>query len=143
MLKAAKVTASAPDGSPFNLGAHLETGNVDAVPSLRGVPGKVVESGGSVVVLYRAPELAKGCSMWKLEHRRSAIEAVIGHMKTDGRLGRNLPKGRDSYRLVLEWLRIALVRIMAAMLSAVRLRLWPHSAPRPEAGFFTDDGLKP
>ena len=51
--------------------------------------------------------------------RRSAIEAVIGHMKTDGHLGRCYLKGRDgdaanailtavghNLRLVLTWLRI-------------------------------------
>jgi IS5 family transposase len=51
--------------------------------------------------------------------RRSAIEAVIGHMKTDGRLDRNFLKGREgdrinailvgagyNYRLVLKWLRL-------------------------------------
>jgi IS5 family transposase len=66
--------------------------------------------------------------------RRSAIEAVIGHMKTDGRLDRNFLKGRDgdrinailvgagyNYRLVLKWLRILLARIMAAILKAMPL----------------------
>ena len=51
--------------------------------------------------------------------RRSAIEAVIGHMKTDGHLGRCYLKGRDgdatnailtavghNLRLVLTWLRL-------------------------------------
>ena len=51
--------------------------------------------------------------------RRSAIEAVIGHLKTDGHLGRCYLKGRDgdaanvilsavghNLRLVLAWLRI-------------------------------------
>ncbi len=65
--------------------------------------------------------------------RRSAIEAVIGHMKNDGRLGRNFLKGRDgdkinailagagyNYRLVLKWLRLLLARIMAAILNAMR-----------------------
>ncbi len=65
--------------------------------------------------------------------RRSAIEAVIGHLKTDGRLGRNFLKGRDgdrinailvgagyNYRLVLKWLRRLFARIMAAILKAMR-----------------------
>jgi IS5 family transposase len=65
--------------------------------------------------------------------RRSAIEAVIGHMKTDGRLGRNFLKGSDgdrinailvgagyNYRLVLKWLRLLIARIMAAILNAMR-----------------------
>jgi IS5 family transposase len=66
--------------------------------------------------------------------RRSAIEAVIGHMKTDGRLDRNFLNGRDgdkinailvgagyNYRLVLKWLRLLLARIMAAILKAMPL----------------------
>jgi len=66
--------------------------------------------------------------------RRSAVEAVIGHLKCDGRLGRNYLKGRDgdktnailagagyNYRLVLKWLRLLLARIMAAILGACRL----------------------
>lgn len=60
--------------------------------------------------------------------RRSAIEAVIGHMKTDGHLERNFLKGRDgdhanavlsavgyNLRLVLSWLRLLLRRITAAI----------------------------
>ena len=60
--------------------------------------------------------------------RRSAIEPVIGHMKNDGRLGRNFLKGRQgdrinavlagagyNYRLVLKWLKLLLVRIIIAL----------------------------
>ncbi len=66
--------------------------------------------------------------------RRSAVEAVIGHLKCDGRLGRNYLKGRDgdkinailagagyNYRLVLKWLRLLFARIMRAILAAFRL----------------------
>ena len=79
--------------------------------------------------------------------RRSALKATIGHMKTDGRLGRfvgltrrhwrhgssSLLKGRDgdrinailvgagyNYRLVLKWLRLLLARIMAVILKAIQ-----------------------
>ena len=61
--------------------------------------------------------------------RRSAIEAVIGHMKNDGHLGRCYLKGRDgdaanliltavghNLRLVLAWLRILLRLILTAFL---------------------------
>ena len=61
--------------------------------------------------------------------RRSAIEAVIGHMKTDGHLGRCFLKGRAgdaanvilsavgyNLRLVLAWLRIILRAILLALL---------------------------
>ena len=60
--------------------------------------------------------------------RRSAIEAVIGHMKTDGHLGRCYLKGRNgdaanvvlsavghNLRLVLAWLRILLRLILIAL----------------------------
>ncbi len=63
--------------------------------------------------------------------RRSAIEAVIGHCKTDGHLGRNFLKGRlgdqinavmsavgYSLRLILKWLRKLLVQIIAFCFSA-------------------------
>lgn len=64
--------------------------------------------------------------------RRSAIEAVIGHCKTDGHLGRNFLKGRlgdqinavmsavgYNLRLILKWLRKILCRILAAILNAI------------------------
>ena len=60
--------------------------------------------------------------------RRSAIEAVIGHCKTDGHLGRNFLKGRSgdhinavmsavgyNMRLILKWLRHLLCLIIAAI----------------------------
>jgi transposase, IS5 family len=60
--------------------------------------------------------------------RRSAIEAVIGHMKTDGHLGRCYLSGRNgdaanvilsavghNLRLVLAWLRILLRLILIAL----------------------------
>ena len=63
--------------------------------------------------------------------RRAAIEAVIGHLKTDGHMGRNFLKGRHgdranavltavghNLRLVLRWLRIFLRQILAAILNA-------------------------
>jgi transposase, IS5 family len=61
--------------------------------------------------------------------RRSAVEAVIGHMKNDGHLGRCYLKGRDgdatnviltavgyNLRLVLAWLRVLLRLILTALL---------------------------
>ncbi len=60
--------------------------------------------------------------------RRSAVEAVIGHLKTDGHMDRNYLKGRDrdhanavltatghNLRLVVKWLRTLLRRILAAI----------------------------
>ncbi|HZD52364.1 MAG TPA: IS5 family transposase, partial [Woeseiaceae bacterium] len=67
--------------------------------------------------------------------RRSAIEAAIGHMKTDGHLGRNFLRGRDgdyanavltavgyNFRLILSWLRLLLCRILEALLTAFSLQ---------------------
>jgi IS5 family transposase len=63
--------------------------------------------------------------------RRSAIEAVIGHMKNDGHLGRCYLKGRNgdaanailtavgyNLRLVLVWLRMLLRLILTALLQS-------------------------
>ncbi len=64
--------------------------------------------------------------------RRSAIEAVIGHCKTDGHLGRNFLHGRRgdrinavmsavgyNLRLILKWLRKLLRKIIAAICAAI------------------------
>jgi IS5 family transposase len=61
--------------------------------------------------------------------RRSAIEAVIGHMKTDGHLGRCYLKGRQgdaanailtaagyNLRLILAWLKLLIRLILSALL---------------------------
>jgi len=66
--------------------------------------------------------------------RRSAIEAVIGHCKTDGHLDRNFLKGRlgdrinavmsavgYNLRLILKWLRKLLRKIIAAIEAAITL----------------------
>jgi transposase, IS5 family len=66
--------------------------------------------------------------------RRSAIEPVIGHMKTDGHLGRCHLKGREgdaanvvltaighNLRLVLAWLRLLLRLILLALCRALAL----------------------
>lgn len=67
--------------------------------------------------------------------RRSAIEAVIGHMKTDGHLGRCYLKGREgdaantilsavghNFRLILAWLKLLLPLILATLLQALATR---------------------
>jgi IS5 family transposase len=72
--------------------------------------------------------------------RRSAIEPVIGHLKSGGSLGRNFLKGRHgdranpilaatghNLRLVLRWLRI-LLRLLSAAFSAT---LAPPPAENP------------
>ena len=73
--------------------------------------------------------------------RRSAIEAVIGHMKTQGHLGRCYLKGRTgdaanailsavgyNLRLVLAWLRIILRVILLALLDSFASRSAVKSA---------------
>ena len=72
--------------------------------------------------------------------RRSAIEVVIGHCKTDGHLGRNFFKGRlgdqinavmsavdYNLRLILRWFRELLRKIIAAILPAIT----PFSSLKP------------
>ena len=64
--------------------------------------------------------------------RRSAIEPVIGHCKSDGHLGRNYLKGRNgdqinavmsavgyNFRLILKWLKALLCKIIAAIWAAI------------------------
>jgi transposase, IS5 family len=63
--------------------------------------------------------------------RRSAIEPMIGHMKADGRLGRNhllgsagdainalLVAAGHNLRLILNWLRLCVAWLMAALMSS-------------------------
>ena len=70
--------------------------------------------------------------------RRSAIEAVIGHMKTEGHMGRNFPKGRSgdqanavltavgyNFRLVLRWLRALFPKILVDLLDVLIPPLTP------------------
>jgi IS5 family transposase len=67
--------------------------------------------------------------------RRSAIEAVIGHMKADGHLGRCYLKGREgdaanailtaagyNFRRILAWLRNFLRLILTALLCPLYIR---------------------
>ncbi len=64
--------------------------------------------------------------------RRPAIEAVIGHCKTDGHLDRNFLRGRRggqinavmsavgyNFRLILRWTRQLLRKIIAAIVAAI------------------------
>jgi len=73
--------------------------------------------------------------------RRSAIEAVIGHCKTDGHLDRNFLKGRlgdqinavmsavgYNFRLILKWLRALLRKIIMKILEVLTPTI-PLSGP--------------
>ena len=71
--------------------------------------------------------------------RRQAIEPVIGHLKSDGRLGRNFLKGTEgdqvnvllscaghNLRLILNRLRLFCLQTAAHLLGWLRLRVAPH-----------------
>ena len=71
--------------------------------------------------------------------RRQAIEPVIGHLKSDGRLGRNFLKGTEgdqvnvllscaghNLRLILNRLRLFCLQTAAHLLAWLRLRVVPH-----------------
>jgi IS5 family transposase len=73
--------------------------------------------------------------------RRSAIEPVIGHCKSDGHLGRNFLKGRlgdqinavmsavgYNMRLILKWLRNLLGKFISAILAMIKVNSMPKSA---------------
>ena len=73
--------------------------------------------------------------------RRSAIEAVIGHTKTDGHLDRNFLHGRDgdranavlsaigyNLRLILRWFRTILCKMIAAIWAPITTKLTPQNA---------------
>jgi IS5 family transposase len=73
--------------------------------------------------------------------RRSAIEAVIGHAKNDGHLGRNYLKGRHgdaanavlsaighNFRLILAWLRMLLRLLLQLIWASITPRLSPEWA---------------
>jgi hypothetical protein len=88
--------------------------------------------------------------------RRSAIEPVIGHMKEDGRLGRNFLSNRhgdrlnailagvgQNVRLLLRWFqRLLLCLVLGWLYDALSLRRpRPARARPPQKRFFTDDYL--
>jgi IS5 family transposase len=73
--------------------------------------------------------------------RRSAIEPVIGHMKSEGHLDRNYLKGREgdaanailsavgyNFRLVLAWLRSLVRRFFATIIAAITPSIAPKTA---------------
>lgn len=73
--------------------------------------------------------------------RRSAIEAVIGHTKTDGHLDRNFLHGREgdranavlsaigyNLRMILNWFRKLLCKIVVAIWTAIKPKLAMQSA---------------
>ena len=72
--------------------------------------------------------------------RRSAVEAVIGHLKSDGHMGRNFLKGREgdhtnavltavgyNFRLILKWIR----RLCAKIILMISALIEPKIKPNP------------
>jgi transposase, IS5 family len=133
--------ASALPGNPYD--GHTLAAAIEATESLTGcaIERAYVDKG------YRGHDTANprrvfisgqkrgvfGVVKYELR-RRSAIEAVIGHMKTDGHLGRCFLKGRQgdaanvilsavgqNLRRVLAWLRLLLRLILQALLQALVL----------------------
>jgi IS5 family transposase len=135
--------AKALPGSPYD--GHTLSGVIDATEKLTGcaIERAYVDKG------YRGHHTANPYRVFisgqkrgvfgliKRElRRRSAIEAVIGHMKTDGHLGRCYLKGREgdaanailsavgyNFRLVLAWLRILLSLILLTLSRAFAVQL--------------------
>lgn len=135
--------AKALPGNPYN--GHTLTGVVEET---QGLTGRAIER-AYVDKGYRGHKAEKPLRVYlsgqkrgvhgaiKRElRRRSAIEAVIGHLKTDGHLGRNFLKGRHgdqanavltaagyNFRLVLKCLRALLRRIFDALKAAFQANL--------------------
>ena len=109
----------------------------------RGYRGVELEDTGIFRPGQRRPKLSR--RQRARLRRRSLIEAVIGHMKTDNRLGRNYLLGADgdainavlaavgyNLRRLLGYLRVLLTRILAAILrplaASIALRPQPVAA---------------
>ena len=130
--------AKALPGNPYD--GHTLAGVVEEIQALTGrtIERAYVDKGyrGHKVErplrVYRSGQKRGVHGVIKRElRRRSAIEAVIGHLKTDGHLGRNFLKGRHgdhanalltaagyNFRLILKWLRALLRRILDAITAA-------------------------
>jgi IS5 family transposase len=125
-------------GNPYD--GHTLTGAVEGVQAWTGITVKrvYVDKGYQGhnfdrFTVFRSGQKAPTEAIRRELRRRSAIEPVIGHMKTDGLLGQNLLKGRDgdrinailagaghNFRLLLRWIREFLrlvLEIVRSMLS--------------------------
>ena len=79
----------------------------------------------------------KCCGQIKRElRRRSAVEPVIGHLKSDGHLGRNFLKGREgdqinavlssvghNLRLILKWLKLLCAKIILSIAALIKYKI--------------------
>jgi transposase, IS5 family len=132
------LASKALDGNPYD--GHTLGTTMDQVAALTGVePARIYVDQG-----YRGHDYAKTDRVFitrqrrgltptiKRElRRRSAIEPMIGHMKADGRLGRNhllgaagdamnalLVAAGHNLRLILNWHRLCVAWLMAALISS-------------------------
>jgi IS5 family transposase len=129
------LASKALEGNPYD--GHTLSTTVDQVIALTGIePDRLYVDSG-----YRGHDYDKTERVFisrqrrgltptiKRElRRRSAIEPMIGHMKTDGRLGRNYLLGvagdamnallvgaGHNLRLILNWLRLVVLWLLAAL----------------------------
>jgi transposase, IS5 family len=132
------LASKALEGNPYD--GHTLNATVDQVIAMTGIePERTYVDQG-----YRGHDYAKTDRVFitrqrrgltptiKRElRRRSAIEPMIGHMKADGRLGRNhllgaagdamnalLVAAGHNLRLILNWLRLCVAWLMAALISS-------------------------
>src|SRR3954451_3529944 len=132
------LASKALEGNPYD--GHTLSTTVDQVIALTGIePDRLYVDQG-----YRGHDYGKTervfitrqrrgltPSIKRELRRRSAIEPMIGHMKADGRLGRNhllgaagdamnalLVAAGHNLRLILNWLRLCVAWLMAALMSS-------------------------
>ncbi len=132
------LASTALEGNPYD--GHTLKATVDQVIALTGVePDRMYVDSG-----YRGHDYAKKDRVFITRQRRgltptisrelrrrSAIEAMIGHMKEDGRLGRNhllgvagdamnalLVAAGHNLRLILNWLRLFIAWLIAGLMSS-------------------------
>jgi IS5 family transposase len=124
-------------GNPYD--GHTLKGAVEAAEAWTGVAAKRIYvdkgyggHGLNRFRVWRSGNKAPTAAIRRELRRRSAIEPVIGHMKSDGRLGRNFLIGKQgdrinatlcgaahNFRLLLRWLRLLLCLILELIQSIV------------------------
>ena len=146
------LAAKAFEGNPYD--GHTLQATIDQAQAMTGVPivrayadrgykGHDYKGPAQVILAGRRRDLTP--TMKRELKRRSAIEPMIGHAKTDGRLGRNYLLGHDgdrinallaaaghNLRLILNALALLFARILAALPEPVAKPItWPPP-PKPQ-----------
>jgi IS5 family transposase len=141
------LAAKAFEGNPYD--GHTLQATIDQAEAMSGVTperiygdkgyrGHDYEGEARVMLAGRRRGLTP--TMKRELRRRSAIEPMIGHAKTDGRLGRNYLLGHDgdrinallaaaghNLRLILNKLRLLFARILEALLGPIaKPDTWPR-----------------